>query len=104
MKDEKKASPKTTDECDICKASHPSCPNCCATCKDTCNGNQRCHKTHKIHEGLYKGKGKKIKDVRRCRVCGCTDEDCRGCIEKTGEPCHWVEEDLCSACVGGKVK
>jgi hypothetical protein len=19
-------------------------------------------------------------------------------IEKTGEPCHWVEEDLCSAC------
>lgn len=36
--------------------------------------------------------------VRRCRVCGCTDDDCRQCIEKTGEPCHWVEEDLCSAC------
>lgn len=35
---------------------------------------------------------------RRCRVCGCTDADCRQCIEKTGEPCHWVEEDLCSAC------
>lgn len=35
---------------------------------------------------------------RKCRVCGCTDHDCRQCIKKTGEPCHWVEEDLCSAC------
>jgi hypothetical protein len=33
-----------------------------------------------------------------CRVCGCTDEDCSGCIKKTGEPCYWVEPDLCSAC------
>lgn len=33
-----------------------------------------------------------------CRVCGCTDDDCRQCIERTGEPCYWVEEDLCSAC------
>jgi hypothetical protein len=39
---------------------------------------------------------------RACRVCGCTDLDCRGCIEKTGIPCHWVEEDLCSACVSSK--
>ena len=37
--------------------------------------------------------------VRTCRVCGCTDFDCRGCIERTGRPCHWVECDLCSACV-----
>lgn len=36
--------------------------------------------------------------LSRCRVCGCTDDDCRDCIEKTGEPCHWVENDLCSAC------
>jgi hypothetical protein len=36
--------------------------------------------------------------VRRCRVCGCTDNDCSGCIARTGEPCHWVEQDLCSAC------
>jgi hypothetical protein len=36
---------------------------------------------------------------RRCRICGCTDNDCSQCIEKTGEPCHWVEQDLCSACV-----
>lgn len=37
-------------------------------------------------------------DVRRCRVCGCTDDDCSQCIERTGEPCSWVEWDLCSAC------
>jgi hypothetical protein len=30
----------------------------------------------------------------RCRVCGCTDDHaCEG-------GCYWVEEDLCSACVG----
>lgn len=40
---------------------------------------------------------KKVK-VRRCRECACTDADCRGCIERTGKPCHWVEPDLCSAC------
>lgn len=33
-----------------------------------------------------------------CRLCGCTDADCRQCIERTGEPCHWLEPDLCSAC------
>jgi hypothetical protein len=36
---------------------------------------------------------------RFCRVCGCTDANCRQCIEKTGAPCCWVDEDLCSACV-----
>ena len=36
--------------------------------------------------------------VRTCRKCGCTDDDCRQCIERTGEPCRWVEADLCSAC------
>lgn len=35
---------------------------------------------------------------RACRVCGCTDEDCRQCVEKTGMPCSWVDDDLCSAC------
>ena len=35
----------------------------------------------------------------KCRVCGCTDHDCSGCIEKTGERCHWVEPNLCSACL-----
>jgi hypothetical protein len=36
--------------------------------------------------------------ARACRVCGCSDSDCRACIEKTGEPCYWVAPDLCSAC------
>lgn len=36
--------------------------------------------------------------VRKCRVCSCTDNDCSQCIEMTGVPCHWVDEDLCSAC------
>lgn len=36
--------------------------------------------------------------ARTCRVCGCTDSDCRQCIARTGQPCHWVEPDLCSAC------
>lgn len=35
---------------------------------------------------------------RKCRVCGCTDDDCRQCIEAQGFPCEWVEEDLCSRC------
>lgn len=33
-----------------------------------------------------------------CRICGCTDADCSGCVERTGEPCSWVQPDLCSAC------
>jgi hypothetical protein len=37
-----------------------------------------------------------------CRRCGCTEKDCSGCIERTGSPCTWVEDDLCSACVDGK--
>lgn len=37
--------------------------------------------------------------VRACRVCGCTDDDCSRCIRKTGAPCSWVAENLCSACV-----
>lgn len=34
----------------------------------------------------------------RCRECGCTENDCSYCIKRTGQPCTWVEEDLCSAC------
>lgn len=48
--------------------------------------------------GAYKPK------VRTCRGCGCTDDDCSQCIKKTGQPCHWVEEDLCSACLGKEEK
>ena len=37
-------------------------------------------------------------DERECRVCGCTEEDCGQCVERTGRPCYWIEYDLCSAC------
>ncbi|HRI54500.1 MAG TPA: site-specific integrase [Pseudomonadota bacterium] len=37
--------------------------------------------------------------VRSCRVCGCTDKDCSQCVARTGQPCRWVAEDLCSACL-----
>jgi hypothetical protein len=36
-----------------------------------------------------------------CRACGCTDDNCSGCVSRTGFACHWVEADLCSACVDG---
>lgn len=45
-----------------------------------------------------------IEDVRRCRVCGCTDDDCSGCIERTGVPCSWVDVDLCSACYQPRIE
>ena len=40
----------------------------------------------------------------QCRECGCVQNDCRQCIKKTGGPCHWIEPDLCSACVKLKKK
>jgi len=40
---------------------------------------------------------KKRKD-RKCKYCGCTDEDCSQCIERTGLACYWISEDKCSAC------
>lgn len=51
-----------------------------------------------IHEGACVGEEAPAEPAK-CRVCGCTDIDCRGCIERTGKPCYWVEADLCSACV-----
>lgn len=35
--------------------------------------------------------------ARTCRACGCTDA-C-ACVDLFGEPCHWAEDDLCSACI-----
>jgi len=32
-----------------------------------------------------------------CRVCGC--DDMHACVVRR-VPCHWVEDDLCSACAG----
>jgi len=42
-----------------------------------------------------KAEAKRQKGV--CRICGCSDDN--ACVdEKTGEPCHWIEDDLCSNC------
>jgi len=41
-------------------------------------------------------------NIRSCHQCGCTDEDCSHCIEKTGAPCYWVADNLCSACANTK--
>jgi hypothetical protein len=43
-------------------------------------------------------KQSEMDNKRTCRVCGCTDDNCRQCIEKRGYPCVWVEDDLCSSC------
>jgi len=43
--------------------------------------------------------------MKKCRICGCTDEDCSQCIAKTGEPCEWVPEleneegGICTNCL-----
>ena len=36
---------------------------------------------------------------QKCRVCGCTGDYCVDCVQRTGIPCHWIEHDLCSACI-----
>lgn len=61
--------------------------------KVTC---QTCAAYVQRHRGLF------TPALPACRVCGCTDADCSGCIARTGAPCSWVERDLCSACVGGQ--
>lgn len=33
-----------------------------------------------------------------CIGCGCTDDDCRQCVEAQREPCHWVSDGKCSRC------
>lgn len=40
------------------------------------------------------------KGLYSCRVCGCTQDDCEVCQERTGEPCQWSGPLLCSACAG----
>lgn len=35
--------------------------------------------------------------VKRCRRCGCTEDN--ACMTIQG-PCYWVEDDLCSVCAG----
>ena len=33
-----------------------------------------------------------------CRACGCTDDDCTKCYLRTGTPCFWAQDSLCSTC------
>lgn len=35
-----------------------------------------------------------------CRACGCTEDDCRACVDATGQPCGWADADhtLCTRC------
>jgi hypothetical protein len=38
-----------------------------------------------------------------CRKCGCTYYN--ACVHRTtGLTCHWVKDDLCSACVDTKTR
>lgn len=52
-----------------------------------------------LENGCIDMHGIALKAEQACRECGCTDLDCSQCIERTGKRCHWVETDLCSACV-----
>ncbi|HEX8910851.1 MAG TPA: hypothetical protein VF796_00730, partial [Humisphaera sp.] len=36
--------------------------------------------------------------LRRCRVCDCTEADCRACCAGTCETNHWAAPDLCLTC------
>lgn len=58
-------------------------------------------KKHKANPPVEESLAPVLRLRRACRVCGCTDSDCSGCIERTGRRCHWVAWDLCSACHGG---
>ncbi|MCJ7778047.1 MAG: ParB/RepB/Spo0J family partition protein [Sedimentisphaerales bacterium] len=52
-------------------------------------------KKAKTEKAKPKKAGKKG-NVQSCRICACTDD--KACIGDDGEPCHWVEKDLCSNC------
>lgn len=43
----------------------------------------------------YKDAAAAASGKRSCRICGCTDTT--ACMDGD-QPCHWVEEDLCSKC------
>lgn len=53
---------------------------------------------HDAVSAEHAGEAETHRDVRSCRGCGCTDDDCSGCIERTGFACVWIADDLCSSC------
>jgi hypothetical protein len=50
--------------------------------------------------------GGRVNWFGQCQVCHCTDLDCSGCIERTGAPCSWANDErtLCTACAGGLMR
>lgn len=58
-----------------------------------------------IREATTAGRALAAAGVTWCRECGCTDNDCSRCIERTGSPCAWVDpwhagsSNLCTACL-----
>jgi hypothetical protein len=40
----------------------------------------------------------RLPEFTKCRVCGCTNDDCRQCIAASGQPCAWAAPYLCTRC------
>ncbi len=36
--------------------------------------------------------------IKKCKICGCTDDDCTQCVKAQGKVCTWVTNELCSRC------
>jgi hypothetical protein len=67
--------------------SHPHL-QCCECGATYCTGGKECALVQPpIDTSTYK-----------CRACGCTDGT--ACVDGRGQSCHWVAENLCSACAG----
>ncbi len=80
------------DKCDACRVKHFK-----DSARDTLlfliNHKDRTRVVGNIYENPEL-LGKPKDEAHTCRVCGCTDDHaCPG-------GCYWVEEDLCSECVG----
>lgn len=41
-------------------------------------------------------------NARACRRCGCTEIS--ACLDADGEPCCWMDDDLCSVCADAIVE
>lgn len=63
------------------------CENCKEESKDLIQGIcGDCDNRYLEEEGFF----------NECRICGCTGDN--ACEDKNGEPCFWIEDDLCSVC------
>lgn len=93
---------KTCKTCKTCEEDYEPTSNAQRYCSDDCNPRL----TTKARPAKPAAKPRPAKPeldeeepvAGECRVCGCTDDDCNQCARATGEPCSWVEEDLCSRC------